>query len=264
MTLGEKLRAARLEAGLSQRQLCGDTITRNMLSQIENGTANPSMATLTVLAGRLGKPLGWFLGEAQTGNGAAMALARSCYDRQDAGATLEALEGYQGPDGDFDREYNLLSALARLDLARQALDDSRPGLAEKYLADVRPFLDGTYCREELERKRLLLLGRLGHRVGQALPSLDEELLLRATEAMKEGKQDRARQFLAAAETRSCQWQLLWGRCCVAEGRWQEAAQALHLAEDVYPGETAPLLEQAYREMGDYRRAYEYACKQKTS
>ena len=29
MELGEKLRNARLEAGLSQRQLCGDAITRN-------------------------------------------------------------------------------------------------------------------------------------------------------------------------------------------------------------------------------------------
>lgn len=264
MTLGEKLRTARLEAGLSQRQLCGDTITRNMLSQIENGTANPSMATLTVLAGRLGKPLGWFLGEAQTGNGAVMARARSCYDRKDSGAALEALEDYRGPDENFDREYRLLSALVLLDLAGLALEEGRSGLAEKHLADVWPFIEATYCREELERRRLLLLGRLGHRVGEKLPSLDEELLLRATEALKEGKPERARQLLEAAETRSCQWQLLWGRCCLAAGKWEAAAQALTLAEEGYPGETPPLLEQAYREMGDYCRAYEYACKQKKS
>ena len=34
--LGQRLKEARIEAGLSQRQLCGDTITRNMLSQIES------------------------------------------------------------------------------------------------------------------------------------------------------------------------------------------------------------------------------------
>ena len=34
MSLGEKLRQARLEAGLSQRALCGGEITRNMLSRI--------------------------------------------------------------------------------------------------------------------------------------------------------------------------------------------------------------------------------------
>ena len=63
MELGEKLKQARLDAGLSQRQLCGDTITRNMLSLIENGSARPSMDTLTVLASRLGKPVSFFLGE---------------------------------------------------------------------------------------------------------------------------------------------------------------------------------------------------------
>ena len=39
MELGQKVKQARLELGLSQRQLCGDVITRNMLSKIENGEA---------------------------------------------------------------------------------------------------------------------------------------------------------------------------------------------------------------------------------
>ncbi len=46
MGIGQQIRSARMEMGLSQRQLCGDVITRNMLSQIENGTATPSLATL--------------------------------------------------------------------------------------------------------------------------------------------------------------------------------------------------------------------------
>ena len=63
MTLGERLRQARLEAGLSQRQLCGEEVTRNMLSQIENGTAKPSMNTLAYFARRLEKPVSFFLQE---------------------------------------------------------------------------------------------------------------------------------------------------------------------------------------------------------
>ena len=59
MTLGEKIKQARLEAGLSQRQLCGEEVTRNMLSQIENGAARPSMATLSYFAARLGKNISW-------------------------------------------------------------------------------------------------------------------------------------------------------------------------------------------------------------
>ena len=57
MELGQRIKQARLEAGLSQRQLCGETVTRNMLSQIENGTAKPSMGTLCFFAERLGLSL---------------------------------------------------------------------------------------------------------------------------------------------------------------------------------------------------------------
>ena len=63
MDLGQRLKNARLEAGLSQRQLCGDVITRNMLSQIENGSAKPSMDTLRYFSQILGKPISFFLEE---------------------------------------------------------------------------------------------------------------------------------------------------------------------------------------------------------
>lgn len=36
MTLGQKLRQTRLSKGLSQSQVAGGCVTRNMLSQIEN------------------------------------------------------------------------------------------------------------------------------------------------------------------------------------------------------------------------------------
>jgi len=61
MTMGRKIRAARLDAGLSQRQLCQGIVTRNMLSQIENGSAKPSLPTLQALAERLNKPIAYFL-----------------------------------------------------------------------------------------------------------------------------------------------------------------------------------------------------------
>ena len=82
MELGEKLKQARLEAGLSQRQLCGEEITRNMLSLIENGSAKPSMTTLQYLAARLGKTVSYFLEETAvlSPNQQIMASARQLYD----------------------------------------------------------------------------------------------------------------------------------------------------------------------------------------
>ncbi len=54
MKLGEKIRLARLNAGMTQSQLAGDFITRNMLSQIENGLAMPSLQTALYIADKLG------------------------------------------------------------------------------------------------------------------------------------------------------------------------------------------------------------------
>ena len=56
MTLGQKIKAVRLERGMTQKELAGDTITRNMLSKIENDSATPSVRTLEHLAGALGLP----------------------------------------------------------------------------------------------------------------------------------------------------------------------------------------------------------------
>jgi tetratricopeptide (TPR) repeat protein len=53
--IGERLRHARLAAGLTQQQLAGDRYTKAYISALENGIAKPSMAALNYLAPRLGK-----------------------------------------------------------------------------------------------------------------------------------------------------------------------------------------------------------------
>jgi tetratricopeptide (TPR) repeat protein len=116
----------------------------------------------------------------------------------------------------------------------------------------------------LERQRLLLLGRAGDsRVASYLPSLDEELLLRAREAFEAGETDRAGKLLDAAEDQTDPtWNLLRGQVFLSQTRYEEAAACLHKAEERYPKETTFRLEHCYRELGDYKRAYEYACKQR--
>ena len=110
MELGEKIKQARLEAGLSQRQLCGDVVTRNMLSQIENGSARPSMDTLRYFAARLGKTLSYFLEEdaVLSPNQQVMRNAREAYDSGNWEAVLETLKEFRQPDDLFCREQDLL------------------------------------------------------------------------------------------------------------------------------------------------------------
>lgn len=262
MELGEKLRQARLDAGLSQRQLCEGVVTRNMLSLIEHGTAKPSMDTLRLLSARLGKPVSYFLEEdaVMSPNSEVMEASRRCFDDGKYDAAYRLLEEYRGPDPVYDREEELLRALTLLELARKALEEGRQPYARELLEQAQ--IPAVYCAEEIRRKKLLLLGKAtGARVAALLPSLDEELLLRAREAFQDGDTQRAAHLLEAAQDHTDpEWNLLRGRVWMAEQEFRAGARCLHMAENAYPKETAPLLERCYREMEDYRRAYEYACK----
>ena len=157
MHLGEKIRQARLEAGLSQRQLCGNMITRNMLSQIENGSANPSMATLRYLSEQLGKSVGYFLQEdaVLSPNPELLQEARKAYGERKYAAVLEMGETYKGPDPLFDPEWHYLCALCSLAVAEQMV-----GLRDWIAA--QPLLENIhrgsiYYRPDMERQRKQLL-----------------------------------------------------------------------------------------------------------
>ena len=58
MKIGEKIKKLRLEKSMTQSELAGSFITRNMLSLIESGSAQPSLPTVEYLAKRLNVPLG--------------------------------------------------------------------------------------------------------------------------------------------------------------------------------------------------------------
>ena len=262
MEIGQRLRQARLEKGLSQRQLCEDLITRNMLSQIENGSARPSMEVLCTLAARLEKPVSFFLEEAVvvSSNQSVMERAGEAYAHGNMAEALEALEDYRQPDPIFDREWALLGALCCLALAeRAAAEDKRP-YAQQLLERCAEFGEKTpYFVPALERQRQLLLAKV--KKDGALPDIDAELLLYAQAALGCGEVQRAEALLeTVADQSSAHWNYLRGLAAMALNQYREGALYLHKAEDAYPEETAERLEICYREVEDYKRAYFYAKK----
>ena len=268
MELGEKIKLARLEAGLSQRQLCEDTVTRNMLSQIENGSARPSMDTLKVFAARLGKTVSYFLEEdaVVSPNQQLMADARTAWGRNDPEAVLEALKNYRQPDELFQPERKLLEALATLAVAAEAVRQGKTLYARQLLEELE-IPENCYCAQDLQRRQMLLLGAVApeklQKICRELPSLDNELILRARAAMDRGDSNRSEQLLEAAEDKTDpEWNLLRGKTHLARGQFTKAAVCFLRVEEVYPQTCWPLLEQCYRELGNYEKAYEYACKQK--
>ena len=270
MELGEKIRQARLEAGLSQRQLCAGQITRNMLSQIEHGAARPSMDTLRFLAAGLGKPMSYFLeDEAVTSpNQEVMARSREAFRRGAYDEAAEILKAYRAPDPVFDDEKALLQALCRLELAEHAIREGRLPYARNLLEQAgEAGTETPYYTPALERQRLLLLSRAEEQGAAALaarlPEDDRELLLRARAALETGDGIRALAYLEAAENREDPFlHLLRGEAFLARKDYAPAAEAFRQAEPAFPRQAAARLEICYRELGDFRRAYEYACKQR--
>ena len=262
MELGQKILQARLEAGLSQRQLCGDKITRNMLSQIEHGTAKPSMATLQYLASRLGKSVGHFLEEETVSvNQSLIAQARRAFAGGDYAQARLVLESFQHPDETFDLAYRYLLAQSTLQVVRVAIDKGKTVYARQLL-EALP-VDGF---PGLERQKLLLMGQLAKdglpAIVAQLPKLDAELFLRARAALEEGNIDRGLVLLNAMEEKTPCCFLIRGQLLVKKKDYAQAAQWLGKVEAVFPEETLPLLEQCYRELGDFQKAYLYACKQR--
>ena len=242
MTLGEKLRQARLEAGLSQKALCGDRITRNMLSLIESGSARPSMDTLVYLSQRLGKSVGYFLGQ-----DAPLDQARAHYAQ---GGYRQALElSVDGPEAD------LLRALCLLALAEQAIGEGKLPYARQLLEQVE---QGSVYSPLILREHRLLTALATDRPLD-LEADDRELLLRARDAV-DGDPTRSLQYLDAAQDHSDPyWHLLKGKAHLALGQYEAAKDHLLTAEPRYP-QCAPWLEQCYEQLEDFKNAYLYAKK----
>ena len=266
MELGEKLKLARIEAGLSQRQLCGDMITRNMLSRVENGFAKPSMDTLRYLAAQLGKPVSYFLEEEAvlSPNQDLMSRAKVKWVEGNSNEVWLMLQSFQLPDPILEWEWRYLSFLSAMTVAQKAMEDGRNLYARQILEEAEKYENGM---PGLRKQRLLLLGKVSGveltDIVKQLPSIDEELFLRAEAALAEKKGARAAGLLDAVENqKNPQWNLLRGKAHLLQKQYAQAAEYLLSAESAWPTQCWPLLETCFRELGDFQMAYEYACKQR--
>lgn len=145
--LGDRIRAARRERGLSQAQLAGEELTKGFISQVESGLVRPSVRSLQIIATRLGKSLDYFLGDAPLAAEKRLAFhrlaAEAAAERRDwdtVRAEIAAAE-LSGPgprdrialqrllaqtelgSGERERAFDLITqALARVDMETDAVE----------------------------------------------------------------------------------------------------------------------------------------------
>lgn len=239
MTMGQRILTARLAAGLSQRELAGEEITRNMLSSLEHDAANPSVATLRYLAKRLGKRVSWLLGE------------------EEASGAITAFEA-----GDYRRcrelmnegEKRWLEPVARLREAEEAVDSGRIPYALELLAGLEE-TNAPLFGPELRRKAAILRCRCGEFV--PIPG-DDALTLSARAALASGRWEDALRYLWAMDDRDESWEHAMGECRFHAGDYAAAKDHYHRCEEHF--DVRARLEVCYQELEDYKMAYFYAKK----
>ena len=261
MELGAKLRQARQERGLSQKQVCQGIVTRNMLSMIENGAATPSMETLRLLADRLQMPMSYFLDDqaVTSSNQDLMARARTAFEERHYEDVLAQMSDYRAPDSVFDREAALLEALSLLALAEQAILDKKYPYALELLERAKGAGERTpYYTFEQERHRLLLLAQI---TPVELPEDDRELLIRAERALEAEDPVAAARYLEAAQNREApRWNFNRGRAHFLSRDYAQAKTHLEKAWEHDPKACGAYLEQCCCELEDFKAAYHYALR----
>ncbi len=287
MTLGQRIRSARIERGLTQKQLVGDHITRNMLSKIENDNATPSVRTLKYLAEKLEYPVSYFMSDSNYSDGTSpdgLDEMRRAYREARYTDCIDLLEG--APSSATTDEGYLLHALASLAAAHEAMQAGNMADAKGF-ADAADYYnkEGLYYSAEIDAEMSLILAECSlvldvsefeenaKEYERAVKSISfasrydmakAEYLLRTGETELAG---RLMEKLPDGGEETPRLLYLKGLMALAEGRGRDAAETLTRAEAAASGDRAlsmqiyAALEKCYRDMEDFKLAYHYAAKQ---
>ncbi len=283
MTLGQRIRSARIEKGLTQKQLVGDHITRNMLSKIENDSATPSVRTLEYIARKLELPVSYFIADSIYSDGSSpdgLDEMRKAYKEGRYTDCLELLSEHKEV-GTTDEGY-LLMARSALGAAHEALKNGDVSAAKEY-ADSADYYNkqGIYYSAAVDAEMSLILCECAlaldisefeenaaefERAVREISFHDRYKLDRAEFLIRQKETELAGKLLGEVkpsdEIMEARLNYLSGTCRMAEGRFEDAIDHLKRAEAV--AESADIdraLEKCYMELEDYKMAYYYASKQ---
>lgn len=176
MNIGEKIRSLRVAKLMTQSELAGNQITRNMLSSIENGNAQPSLSTILYIAKALNVPAGFLLAEEgdeivyQKMNG--LSNIKRAYRAEDwLGCRSLCLASCPDPDD----EIRLILANCDLEIAKAAFWNGKIRYACRFFDEAIQYAEETLYPAKHIRAEVSVYFRYMMRISQTLYSgtLDE-------------------------------------------------------------------------------------------
>jgi tetratricopeptide (TPR) repeat protein len=217
----ELLRQTRLAAGLSLAQVAGVELTRQAVHLIETGKVRPSMESLEVIAGRLGRPVSHFVDRVAPANrDRRQAEFEELIERHRYPELHEAAVELTGAGGPID-----LRAVGHFYAGRALHQLNRYGEALDHLARAEE-LAGRVRDEALAAEAVEWQAATMHRTG------DVNALARAEEALRRYRRLRDRQ--PEIEGRMVQ---RVGACLIARCEYAPARARLREALEILGGQT---------------------------
>ncbi|MCH5324908.1 MAG: helix-turn-helix transcriptional regulator [Eubacterium sp.] len=168
--LGKRIKEARLQRKMTQSELVGDFITRNMLSRIESGNACPSVKTLEYLAQRLDIPFGQLMdddiGDIETAvpDGADMLIEAKRLYLAEEYITCETLAKDLEESAFADEAAALIARCGIADAKRQEAAGNHRAAAEAAEKALKYANIGVYASREIKTEAVLLLDRAAEKI----------------------------------------------------------------------------------------------------
>ena len=154
--LGQRIREVRLSKKLTQNDVVGNYMTRNMLSKIENGSAAPSVRTLEYLAVALDMPISYFL---EGGDREAVDTEQLREIDELAGEIANMSKKLHDDKLEDPKEFGKrLGILSLCVMARTRLASGRPDAALEFVSEefLNDLDEKLYCNEMLNHVYMIL------------------------------------------------------------------------------------------------------------
>lgn len=280
-SIGEKIRNLRLSRGMTQKELATGSVTRNMLSLIENGNALPSLPTLVELAQKLDVSVGYFFAVSEKEAAAFIKMSRideimRLYREGEWATCLDACRNLPHPD----EEILLLTAECALSLAIDACDRYALNTANAHLAEAERLAPQDFSPAVSLRSTVAFIQKLIQCVTH--PVLPEELLdaslyassripaeffvyMRALSFLDGDRSAEADGLLRSGLIQAPAYRfIIEARKMMQQGNHSDAFSLLHrVLHDEKPGfftmfRLLDSLESCASTLGDFKNAYQYS------
>lgn len=170
--LGRRIKEARLAKKMTQSDVAGDFITRNMLSQIESGTANPSLKTLEYLTAVLDIPIQVLLPDGRERDEEKEALplellleCKQGFSEGDFAAAVETAEKLM--ESELSDEACAISARCYMNMAQQREKENDLSAAAELADKAYEYADrGIYASRDIKTAASLLLNKIAEKLAK--------------------------------------------------------------------------------------------------